>query len=113
MCLQFILNYWNMKRKENKLKDKLVCVYLFYSRVELLGISFHNHSVSLFEMSNFNYNLVIFEYKKNGIYKLTCPPAAQAAIRANCPFSLCNLFAAVVTNRTPVAPNFLFNIESR
>ena len=35
----------------------------------------------------------------------TRPPAAQAATRANWPSSFFNLLAAVVTKRTPVAPN--------
>ena len=33
------------------------------------------------------------------------PPAAQAATKPYCPPSLCNRLAAVVTRRTPVAPN--------
>lgn len=36
---------------------------------------------------------------------LTIPPAAHAATSAYCPFSLASRLAAVVTNRTPVAPN--------
>lgn len=38
------------------------------------------------------------------------PPAAHAAIRANCPFSLIKRLAAVVANLTPVAPNLLIKI---
>lgn len=36
---------------------------------------------------------------------LTSPPAAQAATSPYLPPSLSSLLAAVVTNRTPVAPN--------
>ena len=53
--------------------------------------------------------MVVFAQKhvmqKSFVSMLTKPPAAQAATSANCPSSLCSRLAAVVTRRTPVAPN--------
>ena len=47
----------------------------------------------------------ILSYSMIIVFKRTWPPAAHAATRANFLFSLIKRLAAVVTSRTPVAPN--------